>query len=68
MFGAGNGKPGISVNASVTTSVHRVVPRMLQDWPLLAWDRVRFVVREDIPGVGTRDRTVELRLPKPEGQ
>jgi hypothetical protein len=31
-------------------------------------DRVRFVVREDIPGVGTRDRTVELRLPKPDGQ
>jgi hypothetical protein len=31
-------------------------------------DRVRFVVREDIPGVGQRDRTVELRLPKPDGQ
>lgn len=31
-------------------------------------DRVRFVVREEIPGVGTRDRTVELRLPKPDGQ
>jgi hypothetical protein len=31
-------------------------------------DRVRFVVREDIPGVGTRERTVELRLPKPDGQ
>jgi len=30
-------------------------------------DRVRFVVREDIPGVGTRERTVELRLPKPDG-
>ncbi len=31
-------------------------------------DRVRFVVREEIPGVGTRERTVELRLPKPDGQ
>jgi hypothetical protein len=31
-------------------------------------DRVRFVVREDIPGVGMRERTVELRLSKPEGQ
>ena len=31
-------------------------------------DRVRFLVREEIPGVGTRDRTVELRLPKPDGQ
>jgi hypothetical protein len=31
-------------------------------------DRVRFVIREDIPGVGSRDRTVELRLPKPDGQ
>ena len=31
-------------------------------------DRVRFVVREDVPGVGTRERTVELRLPKPDGQ
>ena len=31
-------------------------------------DRVRFVVREEIPGVGARDRTVELRLPKPDGQ
>jgi hypothetical protein len=31
-------------------------------------DRVRFVVREEVPGVGTRERTVELRLPKPEGQ
>ena len=31
-------------------------------------DRVRFVVREDIPGVGSRERTVELRLPKPDGQ
>jgi len=31
-------------------------------------DRVRFVVREDIPGVGQRERTVELRLPKPDGQ
>jgi hypothetical protein len=31
-------------------------------------DRVRFVVREDIPGAGVRERTVELRLPKPDGQ
>jgi len=31
-------------------------------------DRVRFLVREEIPGVGTRDRTVELRLTKPDGQ
>ena len=31
-------------------------------------DRVRFVVREEVPGVGTRERTVELRLPKPDGQ
>ena len=31
-------------------------------------DRVRFVIREDIPGAGTRERTVELRLPKPDGQ
>lgn len=31
-------------------------------------DRVRFVVREDVPGVGTRERTVELRLSKPDGQ
>jgi len=31
-------------------------------------DRVRFVVREDVPGVGVRERTVELRLPKPDGQ
>lgn len=31
-------------------------------------DRVKFLVREEIPGVGTRDRTVELRLPKPDGQ
>jgi hypothetical protein len=31
-------------------------------------DRVRFVVREDVPGVGARERTVELRLPKPDGQ
>jgi hypothetical protein len=31
-------------------------------------DRVRFVVREEVPGVGTRERTVELRLSKPEGQ
>src|SRR5262245_33987786 len=31
-------------------------------------DRVRFVVREEIPGTGTRERTVELRLPKPDGQ
>jgi len=30
-------------------------------------DRVRFVVREDIPGAGTRERTVELRLPRPDG-
>jgi hypothetical protein len=30
-------------------------------------DRVRFVIREDVPGVGTRERTVELRLPKPDG-
>jgi hypothetical protein len=31
-------------------------------------DRVRFVVREEVPGVGTRERTVELRLSKPDGQ
>lgn len=31
-------------------------------------DRVRFVIREDVPGVGTRERTVELRLPRPDGQ
>ena len=31
-------------------------------------DRVRFTVREEVPGVGTRERTVELRLPKPDGQ
>ena len=31
-------------------------------------DRVRFVIREEVPGVGTRERTVELRLPKPDGQ
>ena len=31
-------------------------------------DRVRFVVREDVPGVGMRERTVELLLPKPDGQ
>jgi hypothetical protein len=31
-------------------------------------DRVRFVIREDIPGVGARDKTVELRLSKPDGQ
>jgi hypothetical protein len=31
-------------------------------------DRVRFVVREDIRGVGVRERTVELRLSKPDGQ
>jgi hypothetical protein len=31
-------------------------------------DRVRFVIREDIPGVGSRERTVELRLSKPDGQ
>jgi len=31
-------------------------------------DRVRFVIREDIPGVGTRERNVELRLSKPDGQ
>jgi hypothetical protein len=31
-------------------------------------DRVRFVVREDLPGAGTRERTVELRLAKPDGQ
>jgi hypothetical protein len=31
-------------------------------------DRVRFVVREEVPGAGTRERTVELRLPKPDGQ
>jgi hypothetical protein len=30
-------------------------------------DRVRFVVREESPGVGVRERTVELRLPKPDG-
>ena len=31
-------------------------------------DRVRFVIREDVPGAGTRERTVELRLPRPDGQ
>jgi hypothetical protein len=31
-------------------------------------DRVRFVIREEIPGVGARDKTVELRLSKPDGQ
>ncbi len=31
-------------------------------------DRVRFVIREEVPGAGTRERTVELRLPKPDGQ
>jgi hypothetical protein len=30
-------------------------------------DRVRFVVREDSPGAGVRERTVELRLPRPDG-
>jgi hypothetical protein len=31
-------------------------------------DRVRFVIREEIPGAGARERTVELRLPRPDGQ
>jgi hypothetical protein len=31
-------------------------------------DRVRFVVREEVPGAGSRERTVELRLSKPDGQ
>ena len=31
-------------------------------------DRVRFVIREEVPGTGTRERTVELRLSKPDGQ
>ena len=31
-------------------------------------DRVRFVVREEVPGAGARERTVELRLSKPDGQ
>lgn len=31
-------------------------------------DRVRFVLREQVPGVGVRERTVELKLPKPDGQ
>ncbi len=31
-------------------------------------DRVRFAVREDVPGAGSRERTVELRLTKPDGQ
>jgi hypothetical protein len=31
-------------------------------------DRVRFVIRETIPGVGARERTVELRLPRPDGR
>ena len=31
-------------------------------------DRVRFVIREDVPGAGTRERTVELRLARPDGQ
>jgi len=30
-------------------------------------DRVRFVIREEVPGVGARERTVELRL-KTDGQ
>lgn len=29
-------------------------------------DRVRFLVREQIPGAGTRERSVELKLAKPE--
>ena len=31
-------------------------------------DRVRFVIREEVPGAGTRERSVELRLAKPDGQ
>jgi hypothetical protein len=31
-------------------------------------DRVRFVIREDVPNAGVRERTVELRLPRPDGQ
>jgi hypothetical protein len=31
-------------------------------------DRVRFVIREEVPGAGSRERTVELRLSKPDGQ
>jgi hypothetical protein len=31
-------------------------------------DRVRFVIREDVAGSATRERTVELRLPRPDGQ
>jgi hypothetical protein len=30
-------------------------------------DRVRFVIREEVPGVGARERSVELRLPRPDG-
>lgn len=29
---------------------------------------VRFLIREEVPGAGTRERTVELKLPKPGGQ
>lgn len=31
-------------------------------------DRVRFIVREEVPGAGARERTVELKLSKPDGQ
>jgi hypothetical protein len=31
-------------------------------------DRVRFVLQEQVPGAGSRERTVELKLPKPDGQ
>jgi hypothetical protein len=31
-------------------------------------DRVRFVIREDVPGAGVQERTIELRLSKPDGQ
>jgi hypothetical protein len=31
-------------------------------------DRVRFVIRDQVPGAGTVERTVELRLPKPDAQ
>jgi hypothetical protein len=31
-------------------------------------DRIQFAVREQIPGGPTRVRTVELKLPKPDGQ
>jgi hypothetical protein len=31
-------------------------------------DRVRFLVREQPPGAPARERTIELRIPSPDGQ